>query len=105
MILTQYLGVDPAATLYGLCNKLIILVPLSSLCYNNRAEAEEGVLVPIVVFLVFVVLVVLVTLALGYGLSSAEARDISRRCQMPYEMHGRRKSRRQRVQCRFSKLK
>jgi hypothetical protein len=60
--------------------------------------------VPTLLFFIFVVLVILLTLALGYGLSSAEERSSTRRCRMSREMHRRRKLRRQRVQCRFSKL-
>jgi hypothetical protein len=61
--------------------------------------------VPVLLFFVFVVLVVLVTLALGYGLSSAEERAVSRRCRLTCEMHRRRNLRRQRVRCRFSELR
>jgi hypothetical protein len=43
----------------------------------------------------------LIALELGYGLSSFEERSISRRCLMPYQIHRRRKVRRQRLKCRF----
>ncbi len=59
---------------------------------------------PILLFFIFVVLIVLLTLALGYGLSSAEGRSSTRRCRMSREMHRRRNLRKQRVQCRFSEL-
>jgi hypothetical protein len=54
--------------------------------------------VPILLFFVFVVLVVLVTLALGYGLSSAEERSSTRRCRISREMHLRRSLQRRGVQ-------
>jgi hypothetical protein len=46
-------------------------------------------------------LVGLIALELGYGFSSYEERSISRRCLMLYQIHRRRKVRRQRVRCRF----
>jgi hypothetical protein len=58
--------------------------------------------VPILLFLIFVVVVVLVIIGLSYGLSSVEEeQSISRRCQMPHEMHRRRNLRRRNVRCRF----
>jgi hypothetical protein len=56
---------------------------------------------PILLFFIFVAVVVLLTVGLSYGLSSVEERAIGRRCRMPYEMHRRRKIRRQRERCRF----
>ena len=57
---------------------------------------------PILLFFIFVGMVGFFTLALGYGLSSLEERDISRRrCRMLHEIYRRNKTRRQRVCCRF----
>jgi hypothetical protein len=61
----------------------------------------EGVLVTILLFFIFVFLVVIFTLALYHSLSTVEEQTMSRRCRMPYEIHRRRKSRRQKAQCRF----
>ena len=36
-------GLDLVGIAYRLCNKLLILAPLSSLCYNDRTEAGGGV--------------------------------------------------------------
>ena len=35
-------GVGLAGIIYGLCVKLLVLAPLSSLCYNDRANAGGG---------------------------------------------------------------
>jgi hypothetical protein len=58
--------------------------------------------VPILLFLIFVAVVILVIMGLSYGFSSVEEEQaIGRRCQMPHEMHRRRKARRRNVRCRF----
>jgi hypothetical protein len=57
--------------------------------------------VPILLFFIFVGMVGFFTLALGYGLSSFEERDISRRrCRMLHGMYHGRRIRRQRRRCR-----
>lgn len=56
---------------------------------------------PVVVFYIFVAVISVCILGLGYCLSSIEKRTVSRRCRIPYEMHRRRKIRKQRVRCRF----
>ena len=55
---------------------------------------------PILLFFIFIGMVGFFTLALGYGLSSFEKRDMSRRCRMAHEMHHRRQTKRQRGRCR-----
>jgi hypothetical protein len=57
--------------------------------------------VQILLFFIFVAVVALVAVGLSYGLSSVEEQAMDRRCRMPYEMHRRRKIRRQRERCRF----
>ena len=56
---------------------------------------------PILLFLVSVAVVVVFALALGYCLFVEEERTVSRRCRMSHERYRRKRTRRQRVRCRF----
>ena len=56
---------------------------------------------PILLFLVYVAVVIFFAFALGYCLTAEEEQTVSGRCHKAQEIHRRRKSRRQRAQCRF----
>jgi hypothetical protein len=94
-------GVTSSGICHRLCSRLRLLAGRSSVCYNHRAKAGGGDLVPVLMFIIFVAVVGVCTLALGYRLASFKERTTSRRCRMPHEMYRGRKVRRQRVRCRF----
>ena len=56
---------------------------------------------PMLLFIVYVAVVIFFTFALGYCLTAEEEQTVSGRCHKAQEIHRRRKSRRQRAQCRF----
>jgi hypothetical protein len=57
--------------------------------------------VQILLFLVYVAVVIFFASALGYFLTAVEEPTVIRRCSKAREMHRRRQTQRQRVQCRF----